>query len=250
MISVLDGSGLNFQTTPAFQLTVQATDNGVPASTGSAVIQINVQHAVNAGPKLLIVTSPTKGTAGVAFSSNVVVDIVDANNNILANNSSTVTLFISGSGTITTTAQNGVATFPSNRLPVPFRAGIHTVVVSNGRDIPATSTIEVGLAAARKLVFVSIPSKGSANTRLTFPIAIAIEDAYGNFATADTSSITLNIATGPSGGSLSNLQTITVKVVSGLAIFTGIKFTKAGIYTLKAVNGVQAAFVSKAIVIS
>ena len=200
MISVLDGSGLNFQTTPAFQLTVQATDNGVPASTGSAVIPINVQHAVNAGPKLVIVTSPTKGTAGVAFGTGIVVDIVDGNNNILANNSSTVTLFISGSNTITTTAQNGVATFPSNRLPVLFRAGIHTVVVSNGSNLPATSTIDVGLAAARKLVFVSIPSKASANSRLSFPIAIAVEDAFGNFVFADTSSITLTIATGPSGG--------------------------------------------------
>lgn len=48
-LTVATSSALNFETTPSFSLTVQATDNGTPTLSGSATITVNLSN-VNEGP--------------------------------------------------------------------------------------------------------------------------------------------------------------------------------------------------------
>lgn len=54
-IQVLDGTLLNFETNPSFDLTVQVTDNGTPALSSSATVTINLTNVNEA---------PTVGPAG------------------------------------------------------------------------------------------------------------------------------------------------------------------------------------------
>ncbi|MGH8557960.1 MAG: cadherin domain-containing protein, partial [Methylococcales bacterium] len=54
-ITVASMAALDFETTPAFHLTVRATDNGVPARSGSATITINLTN-VNDAPVVSVAT--------------------------------------------------------------------------------------------------------------------------------------------------------------------------------------------------
>jgi VCBS repeat-containing protein len=48
-LTVANSAALNFETTPSFSLTVQVTDNGTPAKSGSAIITVNLTN-VNEAP--------------------------------------------------------------------------------------------------------------------------------------------------------------------------------------------------------
>ena len=51
VVTVTDGSALNFEGTPSYTLVVQATDNGIPGLTGSGTVTINLTN-VNDAPVL------------------------------------------------------------------------------------------------------------------------------------------------------------------------------------------------------
>ncbi len=203
--------------------------------------------------KLLITTSPPTGTAGTKLAA-LKASITDAFGNVVTTNTSSVTIavksgsasFASGS-TLTAAAVNGVATFSALTLNI---AGTYALSATAGTLTSAISgNIVVSAAAASKLVFTVIPSTGTVNTLLA-TITVAIQDAYGNIVTGNTSSVTLAVGTGPSGGGFVVGSTLTVAAVNGVATFKNIKIAKAGTYALKATDGSLTAATSGNIVVS
>ena len=85
---------------------------------------------------------------------------------------------------------------------------------------------------------------------LANPVTVSVEDQFGNVVVGNTSTVTLTISSGPSGGAFSSGTSITLVAVSGVATFSNVKFTKAGTYQLKATGGTLTVAVSGNIVIS
>jgi uncharacterized repeat protein (TIGR03803 family) len=79
------------------------------------------------------------------------------------------------------------------------------------------------------------PSAIQAGVTMLQPIVVDLELTGGQVNTADNSSVTLSIVSGPSGATLSG--TTTVQASHGVATFSNLKLTHAGTYTLAASDG-------------
>ncbi len=67
------------------------------------------------------------------------------------------------------------------------------------------------------------------------PVTAEVLDVYGNLVTGDGSNVTLTLASGPAGASISG--TATEAASGGIATFAGIFFTKVGTYTFQVADG-------------
>ena len=161
------------------------------------------------------------------------------------------------SGTTTLLYYPGSTAGGQGSTTAPTKVGTYTVVASfvssdpnytSQSSVPVTFKINPGAPA--KVVFTSVPGKGSLNSGLASPIVVTIEDKYGNVVTADTRRVTLIVISGPPGGFFSSGVSTSVTAVAGVASFSHVKFTKAGTYTLLALGGGLPAIVSSKIVIS
>ena len=188
-----------------------------------------------AASKLVFVQQPTNTTIGVAIHPAVTVDVVDQFGNLIANDNSSVTIGVaSGPGTLggttTVTASAGVATFSNLTLGT---AGTYTLAPSDGALAAASSgsfVVSPVVSTAVKLAFIQQPVGSGRNGTLN-PVKVAIEDASGNIVTSNNSIVTLSIYSGPRGSVLSG--TLSVRAVSGIAVFSNLRLSKAGTYNLR-----------------
>ena len=191
---------------------------------------------------------PTSGIAGVAIAPTVSVAIEDIFGNIVDTDQSVVTLVI-GTASITATAINGIATFNTSKFVIKV-AGNYAISATDSALKPATGSINIAPAAASKLVFTTVPGTGSLAKGLAASVIVAIEDAFGNIVTGNTSSVTLSLVSRPAGSDFATGTVVTVNAVNGIATFSNLKFTKVGSYTLKAVGSSLSSAVSTSVVIS
>jgi parallel beta-helix repeat protein/predicted outer membrane repeat protein len=214
--------------------TLAAADGTFAAAT-SGTISVNAAGSV----KLIFASSSSTATAGHAVSPGYVVDIEDGDGNIVTGDDSAVTLSVATGpagaqvgGTFSVAAVNGVATF-SNLVLVT--AGNYTLSAADGSLTGATSgALTVSPATAAKLVFASIPAPATAGVALNPTVVVDVEDQFGNLISSNASSVTLSVATGPSG----TVGEITSSgVVGGTATFANVVLDKAGSYTLSAADG-------------
>jgi uncharacterized repeat protein (TIGR03803 family) len=195
-----------------------------------------VTGAVSTPTKLAFSQQPTAVTAGSTISPAVTVKVEDQNGNVIAGNTSSVTLsIVSGpgtlGGTVTVAAVNGVATFSNLSITT---AGSYTLKASDGTLTTATSSsFTVNPAAASKLIYAQQPTNVTAGSNITPAVTLDVEDQYGNVVTSNTSNITLAVASGP--GTLGG--TTTVACTNGIAIFNSLSIATAGTYTIKATDG-------------
>ena len=101
----------------------------------------------------------------------------------------------------------------------------------------ANSVVVTIAAPATQLVFGTQPSDTTAGMAINTGtgVAVKIEDAFGNVETTDnTSTLSIAIATGPTGGLFNGSSTTTVNVVGGVATFNNLFLNTAGSYTLQA----------------
>ena len=97
-------------------------------------------------------------------------------------------------GTTAVSAKAGVATFSSILID---KAGTYTLKATDGTLTSATSTsIKVNPGAASKLVITKAPTTGKVGVALS-GLAVAIEDAFGNIVTTNTTKVTVTIPTAP-----------------------------------------------------
>ncbi len=202
--------------------------------TGATSGNVTISSSSTAS-QLAITQSPTAGTAGQAMGTALSVAVENASGSTVTSNTSTVTVtvlsgpggFASGS-TTSVTAVNGVASFSNLILNT---AGIYTLSVSDGSLTGATtSAITISPAAASKLALTQTPTTGTAGQALGTSLTVAIEDAFGNVLTGNSSSVTVALASGPAG--FASGSTTSAAAVNGVATFSKLIFNTAGTYTL------------------
>ena len=86
---------------------------------------------------------------------------------------------------------------------------------------------------ATKLVFQQQPTNTAAGVPIATPVAVRIEDAYGNVETNDSSThLSVAISSGPAGAVFAVGSTVTATVNAGIATFANLTLNTAGTYTL------------------
>jgi hypothetical protein len=180
--------------------------------------------------------------------------VEDSSGNLLINDFSNVTLtlnagtFANGSQSITVQAIGGIATFTGLGGLVINTSGNYQLWASDGTARgAASSTFTINPSAASQMVFRSVPTTGTAGVALAPAVKVAVEDAFGNIETGDTSMLTLGIATGP--GTFTSGSTLSAAAVGGIATFNNLTLNTSGTYTLNSADGLLAVPTSGAIAV-
>src|SRR5512143_3493773 len=204
-----------------------------------------------AATQLAITTQPTNVTAGVAIAPAVTVEARDAGGNLTSTFTGNVTVALQAnpgtgllSGTLTRAAVAGVATFDD--LSLDKAANGYTLRVTSGALTAATSvTFNVSAGTATTLAFVTQPVSVLQGAPIAPPVAVAVQDGFGNTVPSAVNNITMSIGTNPNAGTLSG--TLTVAASGGVATFSDLHIDNPGTgYTLQAAAGGFTAVVSAA----
>jgi hypothetical protein len=213
--------------------TLTASDGTLTSATSSSF-----SIGAGAAAKLAFAQQPSNAAAGATITPAVTVAVQDTNGNTVTTDTSTVTLtlsggtFAGGSSTVTTAAVNGVATFSGLVINA---AGNYTLAASDGTLTVATSaSFAITAGTAAKLVFLQQPSNTTAGASISPAVMVAVQDALGNTAVGNTSTVTLTLSSGTFAGGSS---TASVAAVNGVATFGNLVINTAGTYTLAASDG-------------
>jgi hypothetical protein len=154
---------------------------------------------------------------------------------VKSDSSSTVTLTIASgptgavvdsNSTMTATVKNGVATFNNVILDT---AGIYTLSATDsntGVTSAVSGTVTVNAAAATQLLVQAVTTPGTVGQAITPAVTVTAEDAFGNVATNDNDSVTLNLASGAAGNFTSG-STTAVQAQNGVATFDNVALDTA-----------------------
>jgi len=187
------------------------------------------------GPSFSVSGFPTTDTAGTA--GTVTVTALNANGTVNTGYTGTVQISSSDAQAVLPAAAsltNGTGTFTVTLKT----AGTQSITATDSNNVTgAESGITVQPAAASQVVFTQVPGSATAGQSLSTTRA-AIEDAYGNIETGDTTdSVTVSVNTGPSselGG------TLKATVAGGVATFSNLVLNVSGSYTLAALANLSA----------
>ena len=215
--------------------TLTAASSGLTGSTSSAFNVVAGSPAV-----LAFAQQPSSVNLGTQITPAVTVRIEDSFGNItgstasismsIGTNPGTATL----GGTTPVAAVNGLATFSNLSLN---RAGTgYTLVASSPGLTSATSNAFNVTQVPTKVVFVQQPTSTTSGATVSPAITVQVQDAGNNVVTSSTASITLAIASGPTGGVFTPTSTLTVTATNGVATFSNLAILKAGTYTVTATS--------------
>jgi hypothetical protein len=214
-------NNLLLNTTGTYTLT--ASSSGLTGATSTSIV-----IGAGAASKLVFTTEPpSSGTAATPFGA--VVQVQDANGNLVTTSNASVTITSTASGvtgTTTVSAVGGVATFTNLILNT---SGAYTLTAAtSGVSSAISSGIMIGAGTATKLVFTTEPPTGGA-AGAPFSATVQVQDANGNLVTSNNSaSVTItSTASGVTG-------TTTVTAVGGVATFTNLILNTSGTYSLTA----------------
>ncbi len=210
--------------------TVTATATGLIGSP----VTFTATATVGAPTQLAITTQPAGAVSGTAFTTQPVVQIRDANGNLVSSSSLAVTATVasgtgSAAGTVTVNAVNGVATFTGLRID---GGGDHTLQFSaTGLTAATSNTIAVSQVVS-SLAIQTQPAGASSGAPLATQPVVRILDGAGRVVTTGSGatapvSVTLASGTGSLGG------TLTINAASGVATFTNVSLTGSGAHTLR-----------------
>ncbi|HUQ98517.1 MAG TPA: hypothetical protein VM166_03620 [Gemmatimonadaceae bacterium] len=178
--------------------------------------------------KLVFTSQPTTSSAGRVFSPTVVITLQDESGERVRTSDVTVTIAVSGNGTILGTtsvrAVTGIATFTDLRI-TSAGAGYTLTASADGMAAVTSSTFDITPGPAIRLGFVVQPATAIANTILP-DFSVAIQDAFGNTMTTSSGTIAVGIASTTSVAALAG--TTTVPTVNGVAVFSGVRVTRPG----------------------
>src|SRR5207247_2590516 len=206
--------------------------------------------------KLVITTEPsTPAASGVAFSTQPVVQLRDANNNNVAQAGTVIAASVVvgpagatlANATATTTG-GGAATFSGLAISGPV--GSYRLQVAVGTLTPDTTiVIALGPGPAAKLALTTQPS-GSAQNAIAFaqqPV-VQLQDAAGNNVSQVNVAVTPAIASG--GGTLAPVTAVLTSA-SGAAAFSGLTITgTVGPRTLSFTSGTLTGITSNPVTVT
>jgi hypothetical protein len=223
---------------------INKTGNGYTLTATSSGLATATSNTFNITPgaatQLVFTTQPSSTANGAtAFAQQPVVTVEDANGNTVTSSNASITLAIGtnpSGGTLTCTtnplaATNGVAAFGGCSINLAGN-GYTLTAAASGLTGATSTTINIAVGSATKLVFGTQPSNSAAGAAITPAVTAKVEDAGGNVVSS-SASITMAIGTNPSGGTLSG--TTTANAVNGTATFSTLSIDKSGTgYTLTA----------------
>ncbi len=209
--------------------TVIATAAGLSGSpvtfnaTATAVILPATQLAIDA--------QPTGAVSGVTFAAPVVVQIRNANGDVVTASTAQVTAAIAtggGSGALVGTVQvaavNGVATFSNLRIN---GSGSHTLQFESAGLASAVSASIAVTQTAASLVLVTQPTTAVSGTAFSPQPVVEIRDNAGLRITSGPDA-TRSVTVARSSGNATLAGANTAAAVAGLATFTDLSFTDFG----------------------
>jgi hypothetical protein len=215
--------------------TFSATDGTLTAAT-SGTFSIAAANA----SQLVFVAHPGSASANTVISPAIVVDVEDQFGNIVAGNTTSVTISkATGPGTLSGTTEvaaiNGVATFSNLELSA---SGTYILAASeSGLTAGTSGNLVVNpqgpTLTPSKLVFASTGQPLS--TQVDAPLDIVtvyVETSKNQVVTIDSSTVTLSIHSGAKGAVLAG--TVTATAVNGTATFSGLSINEQGAFTLRA----------------
>jgi hypothetical protein len=206
----------------------------------------NSVTVVGDADKLQFEVQPQNTTGGVAFGTDVEVEVVDSDGDRVVSSDAEVTLAIDSGGTAgavltcadtSVNAVDGLATFDNCSID-KAGTGYKLKATASGLDTATSVAFNVTVGNATKLGFTTQPGGAVAGAAFTTQPVVAVQDAGGNTVTSDdTTSVTLAIGTNPADpdGVLSGCGSNPLVVTDGLAAFTTCEIDAAGTgYTLTA----------------
>ncbi len=209
---------------------------------------VNIGAFESDGIFFMVTTQPPASvTAGAGFGLTVTAE--DASGNVDTSFNGTVTVSLLNNpgnatlgGTLTATAQDGVATF-SDLMLDRAESGYTLVISGSGPSSSSTDAITVTPAAVSQLV-VTVQPPANVLAGSGFGLVAVAEDQFGNVATSFDGSVAVALLSNPGGATLGG--TLSVTAQNGVATFTGLTLDEAGTgYTLQvSSNGLAAATTS------
>ena len=198
------------------------------------VTSSSVTVAAAPATQLAIATQPAGAVSGVNLTTQPVVQIRDANGNVVTGSTASVTAAIaSGTGTLvgttTVSAVNGVATFGTLRLN---GSGAHTLTFTASGLTNATSASLTATQVAASLSVQTQPAGASTGSAFTTQPVIRILDNAG-LAVTTGAGATLVVTASKASGSGTLGGTATATAVNGVATFTDLAITGTGAHTLQ-----------------
>ncbi len=192
-------------------------------------------YEFGAGTYVVVTTQPPASvTAGTRFGLTVTAE--DESGNVLSSFNGTVTVALDNNpggatlgGTMSVTAQNGVATFSDLTLN-KTGTGYTLLLSGSGLGGSTTAAINVTPAAASQLVVSSQPPD-SVLAGSGFGLVVSAEDPFDNVDTNFGGSVAVALLSNPGGATLGG--TLSETPTSGVATFSGLTLNVPGIgYTL------------------
>jgi hypothetical protein len=206
--------------TAASGYTFSATTTGLAAVPSSPV-----SAAAGAASQLVVVPPGAPVFPGSPFT--VTVQAEDANGNLATDFTGSVTVAATGQslgGTLSVTATNGVAVFSDLTLPV----GATVSITATSGSLSGTATL--GAVTADELVVTAEPQDGL-TVASPFGLTVSAVGADGSVDAAFVGSVTVSLMdVNGTGATLAG--TLTVTASGGVATFTGLSVSAAGVYGL------------------
>ena len=236
------GTGLRLDTAGTYTLGAAAT-NFTTGTSGSFTVSPTTATV------LAFTTSPSGATAGIAFSTQPVVQTEDAFGNFFTVGlAATVTVMIARASGPTATLQgttsynigtggtDGTITGTGLRLDT---AGTYTLrAAATGFTTGTSGSFTVSPATATVLAFTTNPSGATAGSAFSTQPVVQTEDAFGNFLTVGLAA-TVTVMIARASGPTATLQGTTSYNIGtggtdGTITGTGLRLDTAGTYTLSA----------------
>ena len=202
--------------------------------------------------RLAFTTNPADSTGGIAFPTQPVVAIQDANGTTTTGtNAVTLAITTPAGATLTCTtnprtATAGLATFAGCRIDRP---GTYTLTATaSGLTTAVSASVSITPGPATKLAFTTNPSGSTSATAFATQPVVTVQDAGGNIVAGSSAAVSLAITT-PAGATLTCTAN-PATAVAGVAAFTGCRIDKKGTYTLTATATGQTAAVSASLTIT
>ena len=195
---------------------VNATVTGL---TGSPVV-FNATGIAGAPTQLVVTTEPSGAVSGAAFTTQPVVSIRDANNNVTTSTAAVTVAKLSGtgvlSGTLTVNAVNGVATFTDLALTTTGAHTLQFTTITPALSVNSTS-FTVTAAAATTIAANSVVTQSAvAGAAVAAPPSVLVTDG-----TNPVSGVTVTFTVTGGGGAISPGSPASVVTnASGIATLT------------------------------
>src|SRR6185437_2688783 len=145
-------------------------------------------------------------------------------------------------GTAASYPPDGTGSIPNNSPEVGgeifFRSSILDVAqnaIYIGTDSRPGQIIKVGINGPTQLAFTQSAPLTTTGNPISPAVMVNVEDALGNVVPADSSTVTLALASGPPGATVAG--SVTAVAVNGVATFNNLLLSAPGVYTFNATDG-------------